>query len=119
MTFSPMIANRPVPPLPMRERRAFPRHRARGTALCRPAARPFSPGVRGRLLDISQGGVCLLVREVLPAGTRLEIELEPPSGQRGLVRNVEVRWAKTEHGGWRLGCCWDQRLTFAELQRFV
>jgi len=103
-----------------RDRRAFPRRRAKGVARCRPANRPFSAGVRACLLDISQGGIALGLSTPLPVAAMVELELEASAGNFRLVRQAEVRWVNAlPDGTYRLGCCFAERLNFAQMQRFV
>jgi PilZ domain len=101
-------------------RRLFPRRRARGLARCRLENRPFSPGAPARLLDISQDGIGVVCSGTFPVATMVELELEPTTGNYRLVRLAEVRCVQSEpNGKYRLGCRFTQRLTFAEMQRFV
>jgi len=102
------------------ERRAFQRRRAKGRARFRAINQPFSPGVCARLQDISQGGVGVVTSEPFAVSTIVEIELEPSAGSYRLPRLAEIRWVKVEADGqYRLGCCFEKRLTSAEMQRFV
>ncbi len=101
------------------ERRAFPRLAARGTALCRPGDQPFHPGVRAVLVDISQDGVGLRAAKPFAPGALIELEMDP-AGSRKLVRLAEVRWVQElPDGGYRLGCCWEHRLSFADVQMLI
>ena len=109
----------PASARPTFERRSFPRRRARGTAVCRWVARPFSLGSWARLVDISPDGIGLLTTEHFPPGMKIEIELIPPSGQPRLFRTAEVRWtAPAANGEQRIGCRWERRLPFIEIQCF-
>jgi hypothetical protein len=102
------------------ERRGFPRPRAWVTARCRPTARPADPAAWARLVDLCPAGVGVLSAVGFQAGDRLEIAMDSPGADEALVRVAEVRWVLREPGGWfRLGCCWEQRLTFPELQALV
>ena len=61
----------------------------------------------------------MIVGEPVSAGARLEIQLFAPMGQR-IVRLAEVRWSNILSGdSHQIGCCFMQRLTYAELQQFV
>jgi hypothetical protein len=101
------------------DRRAFPRRQIRGTACCRLINRPFSRGVVGRLVDISQGGVGILVPGCFQIGDVLALEVSPVTARRPLARAAEVRWAELQpEGGQRVGCSWIDRLPYAELQQF-
>jgi PilZ domain len=102
------------------EQQVFPRRRARGLARFRLENRPFSPGVRASLQDISQDGIGVVISEPFSIGAMVELELEAPAGNYRLVRLAEVRWVKVEENGkYRLGCQFAQRLAFGEMQRFV
>jgi len=71
----------------MPERRTSPRVPANLTVKCR-----WSSGVeRGQTINISAGGVLLIVPKKIPAGTRITLEFEPgepPLELRGLVRHA-------------------------------
>jgi hypothetical protein len=109
-------AARKVPEI---DRRAFPRQRAKGIGCCRFVNRPFDPRIRGRLVDISQGGVGLRLPQPFQPGDVIEIEMESPTGAR--TRCVaEVRWASQQPDGeFRVGCRWEHHLAFADLQKFT
>ena len=109
-----------VLPVKFLDRRLFPRRRARGIVRCRPANKPFHRPIRARLLDISQGGVGIQTTEDIAVNAMLELQLESAAGVFQVVRQAEVRWVTRESDGrYRLGCCLEKRLTFAEMQRFV
>lgn len=106
--------------LPEIDRRAFPRHVCRRPARCRLSSRPFSPGARGRVVDISQGGAGLVLQTPFKSGDLVQVEIEMPSRSHGLTREAEVRWiAEEPDGGYRIGCCWIHRLTYAELRKLL
>jgi hypothetical protein len=101
------------------ERRAFARLPARGAAVCRPGNQPFHPGLRAVLVDISLDGVGLRAPKAFAAGALIELELDPV-GSGKLVRLAEVRWVKElPDGSYRLGCCGEHRLSFAEMQMLI
>ena len=101
------------------ERRAFPRLPARGAALCRPGNQPFHPGLRAALVDVSQDGVGFRAPKAFEPGALIELEMDPV-GPRKLVRLAEVRWVEElPDGSYHLGCCWEHRLTFAEMQMLI
>jgi hypothetical protein len=100
-------------------RRAFPRRRAKGTALCHTSASVSLAGVPATILDISHGGIRLLVKQPFAAGDALKIELTPMFGHGTVTREAEVRWAQPiADGRTYLGCSWRHRLSFSELQKF-
>lgn len=53
--------------------------------------------LRGRTVDLSPGGVQLLLPEAVPVGTRLNLSLQVPMGPRAL--EGEVVWCTPAEGG--------------------
>lgn len=101
-------------------RRAFPRRRARGTARFRREGKALVPFKHAKLIDISQAGIGLLLKEAVRIGDELEVELTAPSGRHAALAVAEVRWAVLmPDGTYRIGCCWQHRLDFAALQQLV
>ena len=99
------------------ERRAFPRRTARGTARYRDPQQRALMDFPAQVVDLSQAGVGLLVREPLAAGQVIALALDPPTG-RPLVCEVVVRWAEARPDGWyRLGGPLERRLSYADLQK--
>ncbi len=102
------------------DRRAFPRRPTRAIVSYRPVGRPFGLAIRARAVDLSQGGIGLVVQQPLEPGALLEVELQPPGRGKKRVRTAEVRWAVAEpNGSYRVGCCWERRLTFFDLQELL
>jgi hypothetical protein len=101
-------------------RRAFPRRKPRGTARHCLSGRPFGPWKPARAVDICEDGIGLVVNEPLPAGALVDVELSPPGGQKDLTCTAEVRRvASLSDGTHLLGCRWERRPAFAELQKFI
>jgi hypothetical protein len=118
MTIGPKGDNA-LPPVEQ-DRRAFPRFRVRGTACCRPSSKPFQLETSVRLVDISQDGIGMLVRESYQPGDRLQVYMEGIVSKTRMTREVEVRWRIDGTDGWhRIGCFWTHYLTYAELQKFI
>ncbi len=102
------------------ELRAFPRRRAKGTARCRALTNRIGSGYRAKLDDISQGGVGLLVQGSFNPGTTVEVVMTPVIDRGQVCRRAIVRWLSAEPNGWfRIGCEWENRLSFAEMQKFI
>jgi len=117
----PLDAGQSGPPN-QTERRVFPRRRMRGTATFVPADKPFAPGTRITLVDISQSGNGFFVAKELTPGQTIRIRLETSSGP-GLPTGglaAEVRWIApaVTPGQFRVGCAWTARLSYADLLRF-
>ena len=103
-----------------RDRRAYPRKRAKASGKYRPIERPLLQAIIVKLVDISQGGIGMLVPEALPTGAELEIEMIPTAGPGSVVATAEVRWsAPNGKGFYRVGCRWTRPLTYADLQRVI
>jgi hypothetical protein len=101
------------------ERRAFLRLTSDLAATCA-AANERDVGWPGKIRDISQGGVGLLLRHRFRPGTRLTVELRSHSG--AYLRTVRARVVHAKPAVvdgvvcWVLGCAFDQPLSEEELQ---
>lgn len=76
------------------ERRPAPRMSAICLAL-HPRLWEQPPNFARRLLDISTGGVRLLLSEPIPAGEQVTIRLTDAKTSRSVRVGAEVRWLKT------------------------
>jgi hypothetical protein len=102
------------------ERRAFPRRRARGATAYRLDSNRFIPARLAKLVDMCQGGIGIVVRDPLKEGDKIEVEITPPIGGHSVKRLAEVRWIRLLPDGlYRVGCSFEHRLGFAEIQGFV
>jgi hypothetical protein len=105
------------------ERRAFVRMASDLAANCRPSPRRHDAGWLGKVRDISQNGLGLLLRHRFRPGTVLTVELRSNSGK--LLRTVNVKVLRAApcfaqgHDCWLLGCVLDQQLTEEELQALL
>jgi hypothetical protein len=100
-----------------RERRAFPRRAARGSARYRDLQQRALTDFPAQLVDLSQAGVGLVVGQPLAPGQVIELVLVPSLG-RPVERTASVRWALAlPGGGYRVGCPLEPRLPYADLQR--
>lgn len=95
------------------ERRAFVRLASELTANCRAAGSKAAVSWPGKVRNISQGGLALVVRHRFRSGTYLEAELRDRSGR--VCRTVRLRVVHTtavsDQGShaWLLGCAFDTR----------
>jgi hypothetical protein len=105
------------------ERRAYVRLASDLTASCDAADRVHEAGWAGRVRDISQGGVGLVLQHRFRPGTSLAVELRKSSGE--LLRTIEAlvvhATAILVDGNpcWLLGCAFHDPLSdeeFAALQ---
>src|SRR4051812_13179477 len=94
------------------ERRAFVRLASDLAATCRTSTRSKEVSWPGRVLNISRGGVGLLMQHRFRPGTRLAVELRGSTGVflRTLAAAVVHARAVLVDGNhcWLLGCAFDQ-----------
>ena len=69
-----------------------------------------------RLLDLSETGVRLVIKEILRKGEEVEIGLLPIGGSREVIRKGQVAWAvATAEGECCIGVAFEKRLDYALL----
>ena len=122
-----MLESSPSPggerPAPARaERRAYVRVPSSLGAQCRPTRR-LDVSWPGRVQDISQGGLGLLMRHCFRAGTHLDVELCGRGGavlRTVAVRVVHARAAVVDgERCWLLGCAFDEPLSEEDLRQLI
>lgn len=61
--------------------------------------------LRGKTVDLSAGGLCLISSKEIPAGTRLELWVELQGRKAKFMLNSAVRWCKRKEGteAWTVG----------------
>src|SRR5262249_57151414 len=103
-------------PISFQDRRVWPR-----AGSCRPLPRRLYrtdtfQALEGWLLDLSQGGVALLLSSTPPIGTLLFVEMETERDAPPLRLWAEiVRSAPADDGNWLIGCEFVNPLNAAEL----
>ncbi|MCI0682054.1 MAG: protein kinase [Gemmataceae bacterium] len=102
------------------DRRGAPRIAAKIGAACRPLERCTDAAAwRGKLVNISETGLCLELKRRFEVGTVLTISMGGKKHQRRSLL-ARVMWAKKAvHDRWRLGCHYDQPLSADEVQDLV
>jgi hypothetical protein len=108
---------------PAIERRAWVRYASDSEVACRSAGALKDAGWPGKVLDISLGGIGLLLRHRFPPGAPLIVELKSSSNHFQRVISVQVMHsrpviAQGDHC-WLVGCAFSQPLTEVELQEFL
>jgi hypothetical protein len=106
-------------PVPLVNRRANTRRRPKRTTkvVCRLDRLGMGPNLALGLLDVSEGGLRLLLRQALQPRKRLSVTLEALWLQRPLQHEAEVIWSvPTADGNHCIGARFGHRLTFYELQ---
>jgi hypothetical protein len=102
------------------ERRAWVRHASTLEASCQGTGALKDAGWPGKVLDISLGGIGLILRHRFPPGAPLTVEMKSPTGK--YLRDISVRVMHSRpvivEGDpcWLIGCAFSQNLTEEELQ---
>jgi len=108
---------------PAIERRAWVRHASTLTTSCQDSGVLRDAGWPGKVLDISLGGIGLILRHRFPPGAPLTVELKSPSGK--LLRTISVRVMHSRpvivEGDpcWLIGCALSRNLAHEELQELL
>lgn len=99
------------------ERRAHVRYPCELDSSCVPIAGSRGMEWTGKIRDISQGGIGVVLNRRFELGTLLTIEVQEPDGRTSgtlLARVVHVTPHST--GGWVIGCCFTNELGEDEVQ---
>jgi hypothetical protein len=118
LPFAPLL---PVEPSTA-DSRIHPRRTCSLPATCRPASSRDSKESRtaATIIDISQGGVRILLQRRFEAGTGLVVELPGAAPRESTVVFVKVIHVRAEDNGmWSLGCQFVQELSEDELERLL
>lgn len=102
------------------ERRAHVRYPCEFDSSCSPISAARGSQWTGKVRDISQGGIGIILSRRFELGTLLSVEIQEPDGRSSgslLARVVHV----TPHssGGWAVGCCFTSELSEEEVKNFV
>lgn len=126
-----MSSRRPTPIMPEQsepissegsgaDRRAWIRFPCDLGSSCRPSIGGDDMSWAARILDISQGGIRLLVERRFESRTILNIELEGENDEGPSSLLVRVVHVSAESGGqWTLGCRFARDLTDKELEELL
>jgi hypothetical protein len=108
---------------PAFERRAWVRYASSCDVTCQGGGALRDAGWPGKVLDISVGGIGLLLRHRFPPGAPLIIELKRAGSNFHRTISVRVMHSRPviAQGDpcWLVGCALSQHLTEAELQEFL
>ena len=82
----------------------------------------MGPNVASRMLDLSETGVRLIIKEALKKGEEVEVEIDKPGGQKSQIRKGTVEWSvPTSDNEHCVGIQFDKPLEyrfFSELIKF-
>lgn len=102
-----------------KQRRVAPRRKPKGGSRvsCRKGALGLGPNIAQALLDLSEGGVRMLVGASLKQGQEVEVALSGPGVAREVTRLGEVIWSlETAGGNHCVGVRFDKRLDHSTLR---
>ena len=105
--------------IPMRNRRAWVRLPSDQDVSCRLMAGTDKTRWTGKVRDISQGGVALVLRQKLQPGTGLLIDLTTNAGEMLSLPARVVCITLARDGCWITGCAFAKTLSKEELGAFL
>lgn len=103
------------------ERRAWVRYPCQLETSCQPVVAADATTWAGKLLDLSEGGVGVVLSRRFEAGTLLAIEIpekDGGGGTRSLVARV-VRVTRYPAGDWLLGCSFVRPLSDEDVKALL
>jgi PilZ domain len=84
--------------------------------ICRKGSHDFGANIAVALLDVSESGARLVVREELPAQQEVSISLEGPNHRRPVVRQGKVVWSvPAAESGHCVGVNFEKYLDYKDL----
>jgi PilZ domain len=87
---------------------------------CRRGCMDLGPNLALRMLDISEGGVCVLVREVLTVRQEVAVTLEGTNHRRALRMLGRVSWCQPQDDNQHLvGIHFEKRLAYQEVHKLA
>ena len=96
-----------------KDRREFPRRLAHGTVICRLGHRGLGQEVRGKIKDLSPGGVGIIVPTPIETGLELELELIGVGSAKSVHINGVVRLCfPADAKNFRVGIRFEKRLPY-------
>ena len=98
-------------------RRVAPRRNARGRVECRPGSAGQGSNVAKSLLDISETGARLLLRQSIEPGRRVELRLHGWGHVSPLAVVAQVIWCEpAKDGMFRIGVRFEQHLSYHDFK---
>lgn len=94
--------------------------RGKGKATCRKGALDLGVNLAVGVLDLSETGARLLLKEGLPVGQEVSITLETPASGLRLLRLANIIWSiRTADGAIAVGVRFQKHVRFAELDHLA
>lgn len=99
------------------ERRTAPRRKGNPVSVQVSNATATVEPFQGWVIDRSSGGLCLLVDQQVKLGTVLSVR--PTKCHPGFPWiHIKIKSCRPERGSWNLGCQFEQKLSWTEMQLF-
>jgi hypothetical protein len=103
-----------------RKSRFLLRHRSRGKVECRRGAAGSSNNIGKSLIDVSEQGARLVVKEAIDNGRIVELRMYGKGDNRPvIVLGKVVRCEPTADGSFSLGVRFDRHIPYADLRRLT
>lgn len=105
-----------------KNRRTNPRHRAKRSVkvACRPGNLELGKNLAVCLLDVSETGICLLLREDLGPGQDVTVTAEGPGHTRPLKLTGDIAWSvETADGTYCAGIRFRKRIAPADVMKLT
>jgi PilZ domain len=87
-------------------------HRASVRAYLRLGGLDLGPDLALSLLDLSEGGAGLIVKQAVEVGKEVSVGLEGQTQPRPVVRVANVVWCMAVGGAYALGVCFQKALPY-------
>lgn len=113
-----MAPNRPLATNKRRNRRRTPLRSVK--VVCQRGSLGLGPDIAIGLLDLSEEGACLLVKDELKRGQEVTLTLDSIRHRRPLEVTGTVSWSRLRsEGTWSIGVLLDKFLPYAEVNLFT
>jgi hypothetical protein len=110
----------PTKKLPRVERRAWKRYPCPRRPIIRVLTRPSFVVREATVLDVSRGGIGLLMAERLEPGTVLALQLQAKHTGQSRILSARVVYANQQpDGSWRVGCALGALFSEEELESLL
>ena len=86
---------------------------------CRVGAYGLGPNIAVCLLNLSETGVCLVIKEALSLKQEVEVQIRGNGSGQDVKKLANVIWTVAEEGGHCTGFQFQGRLAYADVQRLV
>ncbi len=88
---------------------------------CRPGSYGFGPNILKNVVNLSETGICVVVKPELKKGSEVEVLFAGADQGKALKRVARVVWIRpqNEEEGWCLGLHFQAPLPYAALLRLV